>query len=131
MTKWKHDNIKMINNGKWKEFNRHGVLIAEGSYLNGKKHGTWREYYDTTGSITIEENYQHGIPHGPYTSYYPNGQVCSRGQFRNGLREGIFKIYDEHGNNIRNILFVNNIEVESSNELVQAGEGTEQTRARR
>jgi antitoxin component YwqK of YwqJK toxin-antitoxin module len=119
---------KMISNGKWKEFNKHGVLIAQGSYLNGKKHGTWREYYDSTGAVMIEENYQHGIPHGSYTSFYPNGQVCSKGQFCNGLREGIFKTYDEQGNNIRNLLFANNIQIENGNELVQADKVPEQTR---
>jgi antitoxin component YwqK of YwqJK toxin-antitoxin module len=130
MKMWDGDKMKMIPNGKWKEFNKHAVLIADGFYLNGKKHGTWREYYDETGAVTIEETYQHGIQHGPYTSFYPNGQVCSEGQFRNGLREGIFKIYDEHGNNIRNLLFINDIQIENSNELVQVDEATEQRRTR-
>lgn len=99
-------------NGKWKEFNKHAVLIAEGVYVNNKKHGTWREYYDATGSIMIEETYQHGIQHGPYTAFHPNGQVWSKGQFKNGLREGYFNVYDDQGIDIKKMLFINNNEIE-------------------
>jgi antitoxin component YwqK of YwqJK toxin-antitoxin module len=119
-----HENIKtkLIKNGKWKEFNKHAVLIAEGFYLDSKKHGAWREYYDENGSIMLEESYKHGIQHGPYTSFYPNGQVFSKGQFFNGLREGHFKVYDEQGNNVRNLFFINNILTEDSDERISMGE---------
>lgn len=101
-----------IRNGKWKEFNKHAILIAEGYYLNNKKHGIWREYYDHDGSLMIEEVYSHGISQGQFASYHPNGQLLSRGEFKNGLREGIFKVYDENGTNIRNIVFFGDQEIE-------------------
>ena len=47
-------NPEPIKNGTWKEFNKRGVLIAEGNFVNDKKHGLWREYYDHTGSVMIE-----------------------------------------------------------------------------
>ncbi len=103
--------MKQIKDGKWKEFNRHAVLIAEGFYVNGVKHGMWREYYDETGTVSIEENYRHGIPHGPFRSFYPSGLLFSKGQFVDGLREGYFNIYDEQGKNIKNIYFINNIDL--------------------
>jgi antitoxin component YwqK of YwqJK toxin-antitoxin module len=111
-----------LKNGKWKEFNKHAILIAEGCYINNKKHGLWREYYDHTGSIMIEENYQHGIQHGRFASYHPNGSLFSEGQFANGLREGYFKIYDENGNNVRNLWFVNNNLIEDIKEHQQINE---------
>jgi antitoxin component YwqK of YwqJK toxin-antitoxin module len=61
----------------------------------------------------IEETYDNGIPHGRFASYHPNSKIFSEGNFHNGLREGYFRVYDEEGNNIRNLLFINNIEVES------------------
>jgi antitoxin component YwqK of YwqJK toxin-antitoxin module len=100
-----------LKNGKWKEFNKHAVLVAEGSYVNGKKHGTWREYYDHTGTIMIEEDYEHGVQHGRFVSYHPNGRMLSRGWFCLGSREGYFRVYDEEGQNVRNLLFANNIQV--------------------
>ena len=117
---------KAIKNGKWKEFNKHAVLIAEGCYVNDRKHGLWREYYDT-GELLIEENYINGIQHGRYASYHPNGQVFSEGQYRNGRLEGYFRVYDENGRNIRNLLFINNDEIEETagdRQYDRRGDGT-------
>lgn len=107
-----------IKNGKWKEYNKRGVLIAEGLFLNNKKHGMWREFYDHTGSIMIEENYENGISHGRFASFHPNGKVLSEGNFIMGQRVGYFKIYDEHGNNASNLYFVNDIQIEDTIDAV-------------
>lgn len=101
-----------LKNGKWKEFNKRGILIAEGSFLNNKKHGLWREYCDFTGHIMIEENYEYGISHGRYVAFHPNGQILSEGNFSMGLRTGRFQIYDEHGINTQNLFFENDIQIE-------------------
>jgi antitoxin component YwqK of YwqJK toxin-antitoxin module len=126
METWESVKPNIIRNGKWKEFNKHAVLIADGFYVDSNKHGTWREYYDETGTIMIEENYRLGVQHGRYASFHPNGQLLSEGQFSYGLRQGYFKVYDEQGNNIRNLFFINNIQIEGSNELIPAGERTSQ-----
>lgn len=105
------ETITQIRNGKWKEFNKHGVLIAEGVYVNNDKHGTWIEYYDHSGSKMIEEDYRYGVQHGRFISYHPNGKIFSQGQFVNGSREGYFKAYDEFGKNTRTIFFVNNVQI--------------------
>jgi antitoxin component YwqK of YwqJK toxin-antitoxin module len=112
MIMWSRVKTSQVKNGKWKEFNKHAVLIAEGFYVNNKKHGTWRQYYDQTGTIMIEEDYKHGIQHGRYASFHLNGQLLSEGQFIEGMRQGYFRVYDEEGNNIRNLCFIDNIEVE-------------------
>ncbi len=101
-----------LRNGKWKEFNKHAILISEGCYVNGRKHGVWREYYDHTGSIMVEEEYLHGTPHGRYASFYPDGQLWSEGRFEHGSREGYFKVYDEKGEHIRTLLFVRDKQIE-------------------
>lgn len=101
--------IKRTNkskNGKWKEFNKHAVLIAEGHYVNNAKHGLWREYYDS-GELAIEQNYIHGILHGPYASYHMNGQLWSEGYHVNNQCEGTFKVYDETGLLTKLLVFEN------------------------
>jgi antitoxin component YwqK of YwqJK toxin-antitoxin module len=110
--------IKQIQfrNGKWKEFNKHAVLIAEGIYLNNQKHGLWKEYYDETGGIMIEENYNRGVLHGRFASYHPNGKLLSEGQYHQGSREGYFRVYDQEGNNIKNLLFISNHQIEDIEE---------------
>jgi antitoxin component YwqK of YwqJK toxin-antitoxin module len=126
MITWTSVKTNQIKNGKWKEFNKHAVLIAEGFYVNNKKHGVWREYYDQTGTLMIEEEYKHGIQHGRYASFHPNGQLFSEGNFLDGLRQGHFKVYDEDGNNIRNLFFVDNRQVEYLHEFAFKEGSTEQ-----
>ena len=100
-------------NGKWKEFNKHAVLVAEGCYVQDLKHGLWRQYYES-GELIIEESYDHGVLHGRYSAYYLNGQVMAEGPYVNGKREGYFHVYDESGKRIKTTLFANDIEVENS-----------------
>jgi antitoxin component YwqK of YwqJK toxin-antitoxin module len=93
-----------LKNGRWKEFNRHGILIAVGNFHNDQKHGQWLEYYDT-GELILEENYVYGISHGRYATYHPNGKLQSEGTYVNGKREGYFTGYDEDGVQIKSLLF--------------------------
>jgi antitoxin component YwqK of YwqJK toxin-antitoxin module len=102
---------KGAKNGKWKEFNKHAVLIAEGHYLRDLKHGLWRQYYET-GELLIEEVYHHGILHGRYAAYHLNGKVMSEGHYVHGNREGYFRLFDEQEQHIRSLLFINNMLVE-------------------
>ena len=95
-----------VKNGKWKEFNKHAILIAEGHYVNNAKHGLWREYYDS-GELATEQNYIHGVLHGPYASYHTNGQLWSEGVHVNDQCEGTFKVYNEHGLLIKLLIFEN------------------------
>jgi len=96
-----------LKEGRWKAFNRHAVLIAEGCYVHNLKHGPWREYYDT-GELMLEECYENGLPHGRYASYHPCGALVSEGVYVQGRREGYFKIYDKAGKHIKSLLFINN-----------------------
>ena len=116
------ETVIQIRNGKWKEFNKHGVLIAEGVYINDKKHGTWIEYYDQNASKMIEEDYRYGVQHGRFISYHPNGRIFSQGQFVNGMREGYFRAYDEFGKNTRTMFFVNNIQIRDAADPLATGD---------
>lgn len=119
MKMWRHmfrrlqkkKSIKDPRNGKWKEFNRQAVLIAEGNYLQDLKNGTWKQYYES-GELLIEENYDKGVLHGRYASYHPNGQLFSEGEYKHGRREGYFNVYDEGGRQVKSLLFVDNVMVE-------------------
>lgn len=99
--------VKCRENGKWKEFNRQAVLIAEGYYQDDQKHGLWKQYYET-GELLIEEEYNHGILHGRYAAYHINGQLMSEGHYVNGSREDYFNVFDECGKQVMRMLFFNN-----------------------
>jgi antitoxin component YwqK of YwqJK toxin-antitoxin module len=65
----------------------------------------------------IEEVYENGVPHGRYATYHFNGRILSEGRYVNGFRDGYFKIYNEAGQHIKSILFVNNNLMEEIHEL--------------
>jgi hypothetical protein len=104
-----------LKDGRWLEFNKHAVLIAEGNYISGKKEGVWREYYDS-GELMIEEHYCKGVMHGRFCSFHKNGKVLSEGMFVHGSREGVFRVYDETGKHIKSLCFVQNVLTEEIEE---------------
>jgi antitoxin component YwqK of YwqJK toxin-antitoxin module len=121
-------NSRKEKNGKWKEFNKDAVLVAEGNYLYDLKQGVWREYYET-GELLIEEVYNQGILHGRYAAYHLNGKVMSEGQYVSGNREGYFHIYDEDGRNVESMFFVKNLLIETiAAEAVPFGQLAHQNR---
>lgn len=102
---------KKNKNGKWKEFNKHAILVNEGFYKDNLKHGPWKHYYET-GELVIEESYQNGELHGQYVAYYINGERMSQGYYAHGMRQGYFHIYSEQGKLTRVILFVDDVSIE-------------------
>lgn len=99
---------KKLKNGTWREYNKHAVMITEGTFLNDLKHGTWRYYYET-GTLAIEENYAYDKLHGPYKSFFPEGTLMSEGLYEHNAREGYFQVYNEQGQLVRAILYVRNM----------------------
>lgn len=104
---------KKLKNGTWREYNKHAVIITEGTFVNDLKHGVWRYYYDT-GGLAIEEHYANDALHGRYKSFFPDGMVMSEGCYEQGSREGYFQVYDEQGQLTRVILYAHNVLVSDS-----------------
>lgn len=103
-----------LKNGKWKEFNKHAILISEGHYLDGQRDGLWKFYYDS-GELLIEEEYSMGKKNGKYNSFFRNGKLMSHGRFSNDLREGAFKVYSEQGRLTKILVFKNDELIEEIN----------------
>lgn len=93
-----------LKEGRWKEFNKHAVLISVGHYMHGNKHGQWVEYYDS-GELMLEECFENGILHGRFATYHPNGNLMSEGEYVRGCREGFFTIYNDERQHIKSLLF--------------------------
>ena len=54
---------ELINGtGKVKEYDAYGILIFEGEYLNGKRNGKGKEYYN--GKLVFEGEYLYDIRNG-------------------------------------------------------------------
>ena len=95
------DNIKDIKNGtgNLKEFDIFGNLIFEGEYVNGKKNGKGKEFYENnTPELKFEGEYLNDKRNGKGKEYYINGKLIFAGEYLNSKRwKG--KIYGKYNNN--------------------------------
>ena len=85
-------------NGKRKEYLiETNILIFEGEYLNGKRNGKGKDYYDN-GKLEYEGEYLNGKRNGKGKEYYDIGRIKFEGEYKNG------KIWNGKEYNINGII---------------------------
>ena len=84
-------------NGIGKECNLYtNKVIFEGEYLNGKRHGKGKAYYND-GKTKFEGEYLNGKRHGKGKEYYDNSNLRFEGEYLKGQKWN-GKVYDYEGN---------------------------------
>ena len=63
------------------------MIQQTGSYSNGKFNGNWKWYYKT-GELLKDEYYLYGKPDGESIEYDIYGNVITKGNYIDGLKEG-------------------------------------------
>ena len=63
--------------------------------------------YDTEGNLAVKGHYSSGQKDGEFINYYPNGVVQRSTFYKNNLREGIIKVFDQKENIIQKGTFKN------------------------
>ena len=71
-------------------------LIANGSFIGGKKHGIWVRYYQN-GNLASKGEFKNGIEEGLWVEYHSYGQIYRKGIYKNGKREGVWIELDALG----------------------------------
>ncbi len=98
--------------GLWKTFNKSDILIVEATYLNGKKHGFYKEY-DENGNLVKIEKYENDqlIVNAVETrklemriDYHSNGNPKVIGTYYNGVAEGVRREFNEKGQVIQSYI---------------------------
>jgi len=74
-----------------------GNLEEEGEVKNGKRYGTWFEYYDIPDAVSLNSNYENGMLNGMMTSYNLDQTIWIEGKLKNNIREGLWKWYFRTG----------------------------------
>lgn len=87
-------------NGKWIWFFRNGRpnTMFDGKYFNGKKTGTYAEWY-SNGIKKIEGRYENGIQNGLWLEYYRSGNKMSEGCYVNGRKNSKWTYWYDNDNN--------------------------------
>ncbi len=101
----RYDRIGM-KQGPWKEFHPNGKLRSEGTYVDDRLQGIFKEY-DTLGNLKQLVKYDAGVvdTRAEETltvdikrTFHPNGRVASLGSYsKSGKREGLFKEFGMDG----------------------------------
>ena len=78
---------ELINgNGKVKEYNWIGrILLFDGEYINGKRNGKVKVYYNS-GGLKYEGEYLNDKKNGIGKEYYKNGQIMFEGKYLNDYK---------------------------------------------
>jgi len=87
-------------NGQIKEYNYdtdNFGLKFEGEYLNGKRNGKGKEYYDDGQQLKFDGEYLNGKRNGKGKEYYYNGNLGFEGDYLNGKINGKGKEYYYNG----------------------------------
>ena len=83
--------------GEWKFFSDNGVLTGEGTYIEDKADGVYKEYYETGEKFSVSE-YKLDTLDGYYTDFYKNGQMRTQGWYQGGFKQGEWRTYFIDGN---------------------------------
>ncbi|MCR9173222.1 MAG: hypothetical protein NXI10_12045 [bacterium] len=85
-----------VLHGKWIQNYREGTPWIEGYFENGKRTGSWKEYYQGTNILCRTEHWRNDKLNGVRTRYDREGNVIERITFKDG--EAVKKInYDLQG----------------------------------
>ncbi len=76
-------------------FDEGGKKVAEGCYLNEKKAGTWKYFFDN--KLIADEQFNNGLKYGVSHKYYDTGEKLEEVDWKNGVEEGNYRIFFKTG----------------------------------
>lgn len=94
--------------GLWKTYNEEGILVSAGSRKNNLLDSLW-SFYLPNGELYMTMNYLEGKKEGIKTTYLPEkGKIIEI--FKNDLKEGYERHYNNRNQLVKEIPFVNGLE---------------------
>lgn len=82
--------------GTWRQWTEEGVLIQENEYVLGEISGASRAWYANGQPKSLGE-YVDGVPSGAWIEYFDDGTVSIRGTYADGHREGTWRGWNRDG----------------------------------
>lgn len=89
--------------GKWVWSSPTGLKDSLRSYENGRLNGDWQNH--SNGKLILSRLYKHGRMNGKYREYYADGQLKTKGSYRQDLPENEWIWRSEQGQKQRLINF--------------------------
>jgi antitoxin component YwqK of YwqJK toxin-antitoxin module len=76
------------------------------SIKNGKRDGTYTEYYNNSKQIQIQKQYFNGHLNGLMEEFYENGEIKLQSTWKNGIQDGETNYFNYDGKLIRRSIIV-------------------------
>lgn len=70
---------------------KNGLKMASGCYLNEKKDSIWQFFNEYDGGLVSSETYKNGIREGVSKIFYADGSVSETFNYKNGLKSGLWE----------------------------------------
>jgi antitoxin component YwqK of YwqJK toxin-antitoxin module len=86
-----------LQQGEWKEYYENGQMKSIGKYLNGNKVGQWKYFYASSKVFEIGKYDNQGRQQGKWIWYFDNGKTRRESNFLNGQEDGDFIEYADSG----------------------------------
>lgn len=86
-----------VKQGFWRYYWLNGDLKYEVYFENGEKEGLEMSYYDQEDCIEYSNTYKKGVLDGPSISFFKNCSTRCEEGYRNGLKQGYERCYDQNG----------------------------------
>ncbi len=95
------EKVEEVIHADYEEFYESGALKIEGNFdENEARNGLWISYYEN-GQKWSESFYSHGKKEGHSVTFFPNGKIRYVGEYKNDLKTGLWRFYDEVGDLVK------------------------------
>jgi len=74
-----------------------GEPAAQGNYIGTQRDSVWFYYSNITKTVSHRVEYAAGKHHGKEQSFYPDGNLAEETLWRDGLKNGVWTQYFNHG----------------------------------
>jgi len=113
-------NQKKFNGELFQSFlNNDSILL--GKYVNGKKDGEWKKFYED-GNLKEIRNYENGVKHGKHLGFFQNGKKQFEYNLKDDEYHGLKKTWNKKGVLIQEMNFI--MGYESGSQKVWYNNGT-------
>lgn len=86
---------EQLQEGPFVSYDEKGQMAEEGLIKNGNRHGAWKLYID--GVLWCEKQMKDGVEDGLTKIYDKNGKIIKEIPYKDGKVHGVYRQYDEGG----------------------------------
>ncbi|MCE9553866.1 MAG: hypothetical protein K8T91_10900 [Planctomycetes bacterium] len=111
-----------VNHGLWKMWDEKGIVVAEGQYRDGERHGVWTgcylpaevpllnemPYREYQGPFVSQAEFSRGKLHGCWTIYDARQHKISEWHYLDGRRHGSWTSWYANGRKMQESHYLNN-----------------------